>query len=46
MLRGSARHVFLAIVYIAEDVRAVAWQQRNKSSMTSDKKTVGNACWF
>ena len=28
---------------IAEDVRGVAWQQRNKASMTSDKRMVGTS---
>ena len=37
-------HIYIYIyiyIYIVKDVRAVAWQQRNKASMTSDKRMMG-----
>ena len=34
-----AKNIFISI-YISEDVRAVAWQQRNKAKMTLDNRIV------
>ena len=38
--RANSSEIYICI-YIVEDVRAVAWQQRNKALMTSDKRMMG-----
>ena len=37
-MRIRAKKKKYIYIYIAEDVHVVAWQQRNKASMTSDKR--------
>ena len=38
---SSEKYIYIHIyMYIIEDVRALAWQQRNKASMTSERERV------
>ena len=44
-MNSSEKYIYNNIIiyiyiYIVEVVRAVAWQQRNKTSVTSDKRMV------